>query len=307
MAVYKVPQDVEAEDKLIGPFSFRQFIFLLILVGFVYFAYLLLRVSIVLIIIPLPFIVFFAALAFPWRKDQPTEVYLTALIHFWTKPRKRIWNQEGHVEHVQITVPKQIKHQYTDGLSNTEVRSRLHSLASTLDTGGWDSKHLGAQTTEPQDGGVMTVQASDRLVMPMAQPETSNPATAITPQDDVMDATHNPVAQNFDTLVNKATQDRKSQLIAQMQQAVSEAPPASDADGSPSFNPYPEMRQHVINPGGPPPAAPPFAPTAQPNQPVDPEAQSAILNLANNSDLNVSTIARQAEQAMQSGDTIELH
>ena len=30
MAVYKVPQDVEAEDKLLGPFSFKQFIFLLI-------------------------------------------------------------------------------------------------------------------------------------------------------------------------------------------------------------------------------------------------------------------------------------
>ena len=27
MAVYKVPQDVEADDKLIGPFSFRQFIY----------------------------------------------------------------------------------------------------------------------------------------------------------------------------------------------------------------------------------------------------------------------------------------
>lgn len=28
MASYKVPQDVEADDKLIGPFSFRQFIYL---------------------------------------------------------------------------------------------------------------------------------------------------------------------------------------------------------------------------------------------------------------------------------------
>ncbi|NTW61726.1 PrgI family protein, partial [Candidatus Saccharibacteria bacterium] len=30
MAVYKVPQDVEAEDKLIGPFTFRQFVYLII-------------------------------------------------------------------------------------------------------------------------------------------------------------------------------------------------------------------------------------------------------------------------------------
>ena len=32
MAVYKVAQDVEAEDKLLGPFSFRQFIYLIIVV-----------------------------------------------------------------------------------------------------------------------------------------------------------------------------------------------------------------------------------------------------------------------------------
>ena len=30
MATYKVPQDVEADDKLIGPFSFRQFIYLIV-------------------------------------------------------------------------------------------------------------------------------------------------------------------------------------------------------------------------------------------------------------------------------------
>ena len=34
MAVYRVPQDVEAEDKLLGPFSFKQFVFLIIAVGF---------------------------------------------------------------------------------------------------------------------------------------------------------------------------------------------------------------------------------------------------------------------------------
>lgn len=33
MAVYKVPQDVEAEDKLLGPFSFKQFVFLMIAVA----------------------------------------------------------------------------------------------------------------------------------------------------------------------------------------------------------------------------------------------------------------------------------
>ena len=33
MGQYRVPQDVEAEDKILGPFSFRQFVYLMIGVG----------------------------------------------------------------------------------------------------------------------------------------------------------------------------------------------------------------------------------------------------------------------------------
>ena len=316
MAVYKVPQDVEADDKLIGPFTFRQFVFLLILVGFLYFTYLMFTINFVLTVIPLPFVVFFAALAFPWRKDQPTEVYLTALIHFWTKPRKRIWNQEGHMEHVHITVPKKVEHQYTDGLSNNEVRSRLHSLASTLDTRGWASKNVDVPDVGGQPGAAMPQAAaaqSDRLVMPKIAPAPQNPAMAVSASDDVMDVQNNPVAQNFDNLVNKSAEDRKQQLMQQMQQKAS----APADEPAPAYNPYPDMQQQVVAPSGSQPApetpqpqpqaqAPQPAPQPQ-NQPVTTEAQNAIINLANNSDLNVSTIARQAEQAMQSGDTIELH
>jgi len=317
MAVYKVPQDVEADDKLIGPFSFRQFVFLLIFAGFLYFAYLMVTISIVLVVIPLPFIVFFAALAFPWRKDQPTEVYLAALIHFWIKPRKRIWNQEGQTEHVHITVPKKIDHHFTDGLSSNEVRSNLHSLAQTLDTRGWASKNVNA----PSSAGPQQLDQSDRLVMPKVMPQTQqNPAMAVGDSDDVLDVGHNAIAQNFDNLVNKSTENRKTQLMEQMRQQLDNpqaVQPSQPQANVPEFNPYPSMQQHVIAPGGQPdpvPQQPQYAPAPQQqqtqsvqNEPVNPETQNAILNLANNSDLNVSTIARQAEQAMHSGDTIELH
>jgi uncharacterized coiled-coil protein SlyX len=307
MAVYKVPQDVEADDKLIGPFTFRQFIFVLILAGFLYFAYLMFTISFILVIIPMPFIVFFAALAFPWRKDQPTEVYLTALIHFWIKPRKRIWNQEGHLEHVKINAPIKLKHVYSDGMSNTEVRSRLHSLASTLDTRGWASKNVSI----PDAAGLAIQDSpSDRLVMPMVAQAVQSPQTTITAQDDVMDEINNPVAQNFDTLVNKSTEDHRAQLIRQMQQSATQAQ-ASQQDPdpvAPGYNPYPaDMQQSVVRPQNNDHQVGQNTQAQPQNQPVNTDAQSAIINLANNSDLNVSTIARQAEQAMHSGDTIELH
>ena len=75
MAQYKVPQDVEADDKLLGPFSFRQFVYLLIAGGLIALAIGLFQLFPLLVIIPLPFVLFFGALALPLRKDQPMETY----------------------------------------------------------------------------------------------------------------------------------------------------------------------------------------------------------------------------------------
>ena len=71
MATYKVPQDVEADDKLLGPFSFRQFVYLIIVAASIGIAWILAQIFIGLIIIPMPFIIFFGALALPLKKDQP--------------------------------------------------------------------------------------------------------------------------------------------------------------------------------------------------------------------------------------------
>ena len=71
MSIYKVPQDVEAEDKLLGPFSFRQFVFLIIAVVGIGIAYALSQLLLPLFLIPMPVVLFFGALALPLKKDQP--------------------------------------------------------------------------------------------------------------------------------------------------------------------------------------------------------------------------------------------
>ena len=78
MAQYKVPQDVEADDKLIGPFSFRQFVYLLVAAGLIALMVGLFQLFPLLAIIPIPFILLFGALALPLKKDQPMETYLAA-------------------------------------------------------------------------------------------------------------------------------------------------------------------------------------------------------------------------------------
>ena len=82
MADYKVPQDVEADDKLLGPFTFRQLIYLFVTAGLIALAVALFKLFPLLALIPLPPILLFAVLALPLKKDQPMETYLAAVISF---------------------------------------------------------------------------------------------------------------------------------------------------------------------------------------------------------------------------------
>ena len=68
MARYTVPQDVEAEDKLIGPFSFRQFVYLIIAAIGIGGCWALFSVFPPLAIIPLPIVILFGILALPLKK-----------------------------------------------------------------------------------------------------------------------------------------------------------------------------------------------------------------------------------------------
>ena len=121
MAIYKVPQDVEAEDKLLGPFTFRQFIYLLIVAAMGFLAFVLWQILPILAIIPSPILLFFAALALPLRKDQPMETYLAAIISFYVKPRKRLWDPDGVESRVEISAPKVVEVSLSKDLSEDEA------------------------------------------------------------------------------------------------------------------------------------------------------------------------------------------
>src|SRR5581483_2711385 len=137
MATYKVLQDIEAEDKLLGPLSFRQFIYGCITAMLLYFCFLAItKHAAFLVLLFLPIAGLTGFFAWPWGRDQPTEVWALAKVRFLVKPRRRIWDQSGTKELVTITAPKKVEPIYTNGLSETEVRSRLQALADTIDTRG---------------------------------------------------------------------------------------------------------------------------------------------------------------------------
>ncbi|HUO61886.1 MAG TPA: PrgI family protein [Candidatus Bathyarchaeia archaeon] len=239
MAVYKVPQDVEADDKLIGPFSFRQFIYLIIVAIAMAMAWGLSQIFIPLVIIPLPVIVFFAALALPLRKDQPMEAYLSAVVSFYfLKSRKRYWIPDGIDSFVTIIPPKDADKILTKDLDQSEATKRLGYLADLVDTHGWAIRGAGA--------------APDTSVSTDLYYESQQTV-------DMMDNT-TPAAQAMTKHLTDAAQDKREQAVAGMHTAAKQLPtPANTATAAPAAAPAPTA---------PPAATPAPAPQSGPSATV---------------------------------------
>ena len=178
MAIYKVLQDIEAEDKFVGPLTLKQFIFMAIAFVSGYLAFFAATRHIYFLLGPLlPLMLVSGFLGFPFKRDQPTEIWLLAKIRFWFKPRIRIWDQSGENDLVTITAPKKIEHFLTNNLTQVEVKSRLKALAETIDSRGWAAKDANVNLYSPT---AVTYAApnSDRLVGSSTLPQTKNIVTA---------------------------------------------------------------------------------------------------------------------------------
>lgn len=367
MSTYKVIQNVEAEDKLIGPLTLRQFIYAGVSAICLYLSFLAITKGaafMLAILLPVAFTSGF--FAFPWGQDQPTEIWALAKLRFLIKPRRRVWDQSGIKDLVTVTVPKHIARNLTNGLNQDEVQSRLNALASTIDSRGWAIKNVNVNMLS---AAMAQPDTSDRLVQASSLPQEVV-SVDVSASDDMMDATANPIAQHFTTMIDASTAAHRQQLVAQMNQpneqplagtipSQSAQPPAdywfmnqaaaASAPGQATF-----VDASVVAPGAQQlPATTPQAamPTADeeamvehfkaehalqtstaayghmktlktPEQlaeeaaaaraqaaakpTVTPQSQAAIINLANNDDLDVATIARQAHKQAGTGNNGEV-
>ena len=325
MAQYKVLQDIEAEDKLLGPLSLRQFIYaaITIALGFIIFK-LAISPAWFLSFIFLPPALFFGLLAAPLGGQQSSEIWLLAKIRFFIKPRKRIWDQTGLKELVTITVPKKIEKQLTKGYSTDEVKSRLKSLSATLDTRGWAIKNASNMYSYTPQGN----SDGDRL---FEISEQSQPAIITEPTADIYDPNESPRAQSMDQLIDASAQKHRQAISENIKKYSQEAsvlpqtPNISVADEQALLNKIHQNQTQTdlsnsnmktIQPlsSTPPknevlPQAP--APTSNPKVNAMPNTKlqestansmtkqpnPAILNLVDNSDgLSVKTIAGEAER-----------
>jgi hypothetical protein len=290
MATYKVPQDVEAEDKIIGFLSLKQFIFVLVMVASLWMCWILARANIGLGLIPLPIAIISGVLGLYQRKDQPVEVFLASWLRYLLKPRVRKWDQEGIEERVIITVPKHIEKNYTKGLTEQQVNSRLAQLSSLLDSRGWAAKQTNTPVTDQR---LFSMQELSRYAHP--QIPLDQEAESLIDTYDTADP-RNRTAQEVSKDINKVTKQQHDNALAVIEKARSQPPKLE-----PRQNPTTSQTVSLT---------PPMSPTESANEAVPPHTMSQPNLKAQppkKVELNSQTLANKSSSTNNEEVVIELH
>lgn len=127
---FQVPQFIEVEDKIFGPLTFRQFVYV---GGGLGTAYLIWRLAPLFLAVPLIIAVvgLAVALAFLQMNGRPFIAGLESAFYYILRGKLYLWNNARKTQNASIlkTVAPQTSATYVPKLSD----SRLHDLAWSLD------------------------------------------------------------------------------------------------------------------------------------------------------------------------------
>ena len=103
---FEVPQFIEVEDKIFGPLSWRQFLYLGGGVGAAVATFLMLP-FILFAILGIPIALLAGALAFYPVNNRPFSFFLEAIINYITQERLYLWRKKDAAVHKQQTRTRQ--------------------------------------------------------------------------------------------------------------------------------------------------------------------------------------------------------
>lgn len=133
---FKVPQNIDMADRVVGSLTLIQFLYVLIGGIIVYFLFSTIApVSPALFIATAgPVALFSLAMAFLKIQDQPFPRFVVAFIFFLFRPKMRIWHKDG-IDASLIITPDKIDKKETV-TRKTIKKSELDQLVTIVDTGG---------------------------------------------------------------------------------------------------------------------------------------------------------------------------
>lgn len=132
---FLVPQNIDLEDKVIGPLTLRQFIYLLI-GGMIDYGLFQVFDTSLFVLIAMPISIFWIAMAFIKVQEQSFGTFLMNFFLYTRKPKVRRWSSRYHSPGLSTEPGKQT--------AKPEVKpkeisdSELDKLAHIVGTRGWD-------------------------------------------------------------------------------------------------------------------------------------------------------------------------
>lgn len=132
---FRVPQKIDLEDKIIGPFTLKQFLYLLAggMLDYVWFRFFSFGIFVIL---ALPTTLFFIAMGVARVQDQPFPKFLGSLILFMLRPKQRTWGRDAPLP--RLLISKTQAKQELKPEPKKATKGELEKLAAILDTKGWE-------------------------------------------------------------------------------------------------------------------------------------------------------------------------
>lgn len=143
---YEVPQFIDIEDKIFGPLTFKQALYMAGSAGLSFMIYYGLEKfvpfdmgTVVRLILASPPLAIGAAFAFVKINKRPFVRYVEAMFYFLLNPKRYIWNKTKHSSKSKKNVGKEMSGQqiesarFEGGSVPNVTRSKLKDLAWNLD------------------------------------------------------------------------------------------------------------------------------------------------------------------------------
>jgi hypothetical protein len=138
---FEVPQFIEIEDKIFGPFTWRQFLYLGGGVGMGVVLFFTTPFWLFLLI-GLPLALLAGALSFYPVNNRPFSFFLEALINYFRGQKLYLWKRKTQSIHKQSFAPSQVPEQVMPLNQNPTNPKNISSLARRLELAALEKKEL---------------------------------------------------------------------------------------------------------------------------------------------------------------------
>jgi hypothetical protein len=132
---FQVPQNIDLEDKIVGPLTMTQFVYVLGggLIDYILFQSVAAQSMGLFLFFAIPVTLIALSFAFLKIQEQPLTHFFTAWLVYLGKPKKRIWKRDQSFQPILTAPPKKDKSDVVIIPKHHLEKSELEQLAYSLD------------------------------------------------------------------------------------------------------------------------------------------------------------------------------